>query len=137
MGLFSISEEESKYFDDKRSFIEVESCQIKEEFCSEHLQFINEKLRISRSYRVNKDFTQAVAEIRYAYFKTAEINSPVCLRCAELFRSTIIKSLESIQEELQSLTSGIFKAKKYKSDLELVSQVIAELKKGTANSESV
>jgi len=137
MGLFSISEEESKYFDDKGNFIEVVSCPIKEKFCTDHLDFINEKLRISRTYRSSKEFPQAIEEIRKAYYKTAEINSPVCLRCAELFRSTIIKSLEATQEDLRSMTTGFFKAKRYKSDFEFVSQVIDELKKGTANSESV
>lgn len=137
MGLFSISGEEGNYFNDNSDFIELVSCPISQEFCTEHLQFINEKMRLSHIYRVNKDFSQAIEALKIAFYKTAEINSPVCFPCAELFRSTIIKSLEATQEDLRSLTTGFFRTKRYKSDFEFATMVLNELMIGTADSEPI
>ena len=136
MGLFSISEEENNYFNDKENFIELVSCPKGEEFCTEHLKFINQKMRLSHAYWVNKNFPQAIEELRKAYCKTAEINSPACIQCADLFRSTIIKSLESTHKDLRSMTSGFMKAKRYKSDFEFATKVLDELKNGAVDSES-
>jgi len=137
MGLFSISGEEENYFNGNSDFIELVSCPTRQEFCTEHLQFINEKMGLSNNYRVNKDFSQAIEALKIAFYKTTEIQSPSCVQCVELFRSTIIKSLEAIQEDIRSMTSGFFRAKRYKSDFEFATKVLDELKKGPTNFESV
>lgn len=129
-GLFSISQKESNYFNDKEGFIELESCPLGTEICIEHLDFINNKMRISRSYWLNKDFLQAIEELKKAYHKTTELNQPSCLQCAKLFRSTITNSMEAIHEDLLEMTSGIFKAKRFNSSLELSTIVLSEFKQG-------
>jgi hypothetical protein len=137
MGLFSISEEENKYFNDNNKYIELVSCPTGETFCSEHLKFINERMSLSSTFWMNKNFPQAIAELKVAFYKTTEINSPSCSPCVGLFRSTIIKSLEVMQEDLRQMTTGHFKAKRHQSCYELVNSVLDELKQKTSNSETV
>lgn len=128
MELFSISEKESKYFNDKEGFIEIESCPVGVKFCTEHLTFINKKMRISRTHWLNKNFLLAIEELKLAYNKTTEINEPACLQCAALFRTTITKSMEAIHEDLQDMTTGFFRAKRFQSSYELAARTLKEFK---------
>lgn len=128
MGLFSMSIEEGIYFNDKSGFIELVSCPAEKTLCTEHLNFINERMKLSRTYWINKEFPQAIEEIKIAFNKTAEINSLTCKPCVELFRSTIIKSLEAIQKDFRP-RKGIIKIKSHSADYELATAVLAELTK--------
>lgn len=130
MWLFPISEKESTYFDDKTKFIELESCPPGEINCTEHLSLINKKMRKSRTFWLNKDYPRAIEELKIAYQETTELNQPSCMQCAELFRSTITKSMESIHNDLQKMTSGMFKARRFNSSLELGTSVLKEFKLG-------
>lgn len=130
MELFSISEKESKYFNDKAGFIEIESCPVGGIICTEQLAFINKKMRISRSHWLNKNFILAIDELKIAYNKTAEINEPSCMQCAALFRTTITTSLEAIHEDLQEMTTGFFRAKRFQSSYELATITLKEFKDG-------
>lgn len=130
MWLFSISEKESTYFDDKTEFIELERCPLEEINCTEHLSLINKKMRKSRTFWLNKDYSRAIEELKIAYHKTTELNQPSYRQCAELFRSTITKSMETIHNDLQKMTSGIFKARRFNSSLELGTSVLKEFKLG-------
>lgn len=130
MELFSISEEEGHYFNDSEGFIEMESCPIEATFCIEPLVLINMKMRISRTRWLNKDYEQAIEELKIAYQKTTEINQNSCLQCARLFRSTITKSMETLHEDLEKMTSGFFKAKRFNSSLKLAASVLKEFKQG-------
>ncbi len=130
MELFSISQKESMYFNDKEGFIEVESCPIGGMICTEHLALINKKMRLSRTHWSNKDFTQAIEELKIAYNKTTELNQPSCKPCAALFRTTITTSLEAIHEDLQEMTTGFFRAKRFLSSYELATITLKEFKNG-------
>lgn len=130
MGLFSISEEDCHYFNDSEGFIEMESCPIEATICIEPLALINEKMRISRTHLLDKNYLQAIEELKIAYHKTTELNQDSCLQCAKLFRSTITKSMEAIHEDLQKMTTGFFKAKRFNSSLELAASVLTEFKQG-------
>lgn len=66
-GLFSISEKESQYFNDKEGFIELGSYPSETEICIEHLDLINKKMHNSRSYWLNKDFPQAIEALKMAH----------------------------------------------------------------------
>jgi len=128
MGLFTIFERETVYFKDETGIIELESCHTGGIICTKPLSFINKKMRTSRTYWLNKDYHKAIEELKIAYHKTFEITESNCQTCAELFRSTIIKSLEAIHDDLLKMTSGIFKANRFKPSLELSSSVLAEIK---------
>jgi len=118
MGLFSMSVKEGNYFNDNCGFIELVSCPAGGKLCTEHLNFINEKMKLSRTYWINKEFPQAIEELKIAFNKTTELNSLTCIPCVELFRSTIIKSLEARQKDLQ-LRNRFNKRKSYSHDYEL------------------
>lgn len=130
MGLFTIFERETVYFKDKTGFIELESCPTGGIICTKPLSFINKKMHVSRTYWLNKDYQRAIEELKIAYHKTFEINQSDCQPCAVLFRSTIIKSLESIHEDLLKMTSGIFKADRFKPSLDMAISVLAEVRAG-------
>jgi len=128
MELFSISANEGKYFNDEEGFIEVESCPIDVMFCTEHLAFINKRMRFSRSHWINKNYLLAIEELKLAYNKTTELNQTPCVQCADLFRSTITNSLESIQEDLNRMTTGFFRARRFQASCELANRTLKEFK---------
>jgi hypothetical protein len=131
MELFSISAKEGKYFNDKEGFIEVESCPVGVMFCTEHLAFINKKMRFSRSHWINKNYLLAIEELKLAYNKTTELNQTSCMQCADLFRSTITNSLETIQEDLHEMTTGFFKARRFQASYELATRTLKEFKENS------
>jgi len=137
MGLFSISEEEGNYFNDNSGFFELLSCPGGGKSCTQHLNFVNERMKLSRTHWIDKDFPQAIEELRIAFYKTSEIDSPTCFACAELFRATIIKSLETIHKDIRPMTIGFHKRKYNSSNYELATKVLNELKGGMSSSETV
>lgn len=128
-GLFQIGKKDSKYFNDKNLFIELESCPLEGKNCKEHRAFINRNLRVSLNHLLNKEYAQSIEELKRAYYKTTELNQPTCIQCAELFRSTITRSMEHIQEDLQKMSTGFFKVKRFNPSLEQATKVLKEIKK--------
>ena len=137
MGLFSMSKVEGNYFNDNSGFIELVSCPEGGKLCTQHLNFVNERMKLSRTHWIDKEFPQAIEELRIAFYKTSEIDSPTCFPCAELFRSTIIQSLETILNDIRPMTIGFFKRKHHSSDYELATKVLDELKRGMSGSETI
>jgi NAD-dependent dihydropyrimidine dehydrogenase PreA subunit len=127
MGLFTIFEKSDVKLNENSESIQLENCPQGGFLCVEQLSLINKKMSNSRQYWTNKEFAQAIEELKIAYRKTYEINHSTCIQCADLFRATIRKSMEAIQKDLQDMTSGIFKANRYKPSLELVSTALKEI----------
>lgn len=127
-GLFQICKKDSKYFNDRNLFIELESCPLEGKNCKEHRAFINRNMRISLNHVLNKEYAQSIEELKSAYYKTTELNQPTCIQCAELFRATITRSMEHIQEDLHKMSTGFFKAKRFNSSLEHVNSVLKDFK---------
>lgn len=123
-------EAEGDYFNDNSDFIELVSCPGEEMSCKKHLDFVNKRIKLSHTHWIDKEFPQAIEELKIAFYKTDEIISPTCIPCAELFRSTIIKSLEAIHKDLRLMTTGFIKKKRLISDFELAANVLDELKSG-------
>lgn len=96
--------------DDK---IELLSCPHGSQSCKEHLLFINKNYSKALNYHLEKDYLSSIEMLKSAYYKAAELQESQCLQCSSVFRSTIIQSLENIKNELQGMTSGIFKKKQY------------------------
>lgn len=127
MGLFTIFEKSDVKLNENSESIQLENCPQGGFLCVEQLSLINKKMSTSRQYWTNKEFEQAIEELKIAYRKTFEINKPTCIQCADLFRATIRKSMEAIHQDLQDMTSGFFKANRYKPSLELVSLALKEI----------
>ena len=126
--LFSISEKEGKYFDDKHEYIELVSCHTDSSICREQRALINHKMLTSRKLWLNKNYQHSIEELKCAFYNTDELNQPSCIQCAKLFRSTITHSMENIHEDLQKMTSGFFNIKHYQSNYELATSVLKEFK---------
>ena len=130
MRRFPTLEAKGDYFNDNSDFIELVSCPGGGMSCKKNLDFVNERIKLSRVHWIDKEFPQAIEELKIAFYKTDEIISPTCIPCSELFRSTIIKSLETIHKDLRSMTTGFIKKKRFISDFELAASVLEELKNG-------
>ncbi len=109
--------------------IELISCQRGGKTCQEHRLFLNRGFNESESFLVNKEYSMSILTLKDAYYKTTELQETSCAQCANLFRCTIIKSLESIQDDLFRMTKGFFGTKRYQSSYELVCNVLEEIQK--------
>lgn len=97
--------------------------------CQEHRLVINRGFNESDSFLVNKEYSMSILTLKDAYYKTTDLQESACAQCADLFRCTITKSLESIHDDLFRMTRGLFGTKRYQSSYELVCNVLAEIKK--------
>jgi len=126
--LFSISEKEGKYFDDKHECIELVSCHVDGTNCAAQRALINKKMLTSRRLWLNKNYEHSIAELKSAFYNTDELDRATCLQCAKLFRTTITQSMENIHEDLHKMTTGFFSIQHYKSHYELATSVLKEFK---------
>lgn len=92
---------------------EMVSCSINGKNCKNHLSEINNSFLICNQSNQNKDFHNAIEALKKGFYKSCELNDPICLGCSNLFRSTITQSLENIHNELENISGGIFGAKRY------------------------
>lgn len=114
---------------DHQPKFEILSCPSNKKDCIPQLPAINQYFNDSQVHLLNKDYQNSIEALRLAYDITFEIKETACFNCADIFRVSIISSLENIQSELQKMTSGWFKANRYRSSLELVTQVLNEYKR--------
>lgn len=108
--------------------IEMLRCPNNKNDCIPQLPVINQYFKESQLFLFDKDYKHSIDTLRQAYTTTLEITDSSCDKCADLFRLNIISSLENIHSELHKITSGWFKAKRYRSDLEQVTKVLKEYK---------
>jgi hypothetical protein len=111
------------------SKIELLTCQEGGKRCKDHLVLINQKYSIAHELLSEKDYMNSIKALKDAFYISSELRETSCLKCAELFRSTITQSLENINLELQALTSGFLKKKRYIPSYIESCNVLEELKK--------
>lgn len=125
----SISGNKSKYIDESNPKIDLVKCHLNNSHCKKYLSEINQDFLDSENYRSNKEYNRAMEHLKSAFKNTFEKKENYCFRCADLFHSTLVQSLESIHEELQKLTTGFFRAKRYQPSLEMAENLLTEFKK--------
>jgi hypothetical protein len=108
---------------------EMVRCMREGKYCQEHRLAINKGFNESDNFLVNKEYSMSILTLKEAYYKTTELQETSCAQCAELFRCTITRSLESIYNDLRRMTEGFFGTKRYQSSYELVCSVLEEIKK--------
>jgi hypothetical protein len=108
--------------------IELVSCLRNGDECAEHRFFINRHFNDSYDYLLNKDYSRSILALKSAYNKTNELQSSPCVKCAELFRDTITKSLEYIHQDLYKMSKSFFGARRFQSSFELAKVVLSEIK---------
>jgi len=126
---FSFSEEETEYFKEKQSKIEVVSCPRKDKICQEHLLIVNKCYVESEHYFREKNFNSCIDTIKDAFYETAELTDPPCSKCAVFFRSTITASLENMRGEIEKMSSGFFGNKSYQPSCIKAADALNEFKK--------
>lgn len=98
--------------------------------CKDQLAELNQNFNISAVYHQNKEYEKSVEALSKAFSMTYELQEKTCAKCADMFRSTIIQSLENIHLELHSMSTGFFKSR-YKSSYILTGNVLNDFKKGS------
>jgi len=112
-NVFPLSEKNDKIVNGNENKIELLSCVQGSQSCKEHLLFINKNYSKSHNYYLEKDYLNSIEMLKSAYYKAVELQESQCAQCSSVFRSAITQSLENINKELQEMTSGIFKNKRY------------------------
>ncbi|MBN2636650.1 MAG: hypothetical protein JXR61_10300 [Prolixibacteraceae bacterium] len=108
---------------------ELVSCEQNGEKCKSHLSVINENYSEYDIYRQNREYQKSIEALNSAFRKTYELQDSTCVKCAQMFRSTIIQSLENIHAELHNMSTGLFRKKSYKTSYILAGNVLQNLKK--------
>lgn len=109
--------------------IELLACNAGTQNCKEHLLIINKCYVEANSFHIEKDYLNSIESLKNAYLMSCDLRHDSCLECANLFRSTIAKSLENINNELHRLTSGIMKNKRYIKSYKESCAVLNDIKK--------
>jgi hypothetical protein len=126
--LFSSSKKDSEHNREQQNKFEVLTCNVLSESCKKHLVVINECYIEANKYHLEKDYLNTIESLKNAFFRTNQLNENSCLKCANLFRSTITESIENIHGELQNLTTGLFRKKCYQKSFIASCDVLNEIK---------
>jgi hypothetical protein len=119
---------DSDYFRDNEDVIKLEFCKNEGDACKVQMRLMNDSLVLARKFIEKKEYKNALQEIKNAYFSTSELQDLQCLKCADLFRDIILKSLEKIVTDLKKLTRGFWGNKNYLFDLSEAEKLYETLK---------
>ena len=126
--LLSLTKNENDLANNFGNKFEIERCAINGENCKNQLSEINKSYLISNQSNQNKDYSNAIDALKKGFYKSCELNDPVCMNCSKMFRSTITQSIENIHNELENITSGLFGAKRYVNSYLMACNTLNELK---------
>lgn len=126
-NLFSMPKSDSEYISNKQDKIHVVNCPLKELKCKEYLSVINKNYKQSEIFHLDKDYQRSIESLKSAFYKITEFNELSCLKCAELFRSTIMDSIKNIHFELEKITTGFLGKKHYHQSYIFAGQILKEL----------
>jgi hypothetical protein len=113
--LFSLSVTDNEYFHDNQDKIEMIGSKKDHHVCLTYLPEINRLLKESDIYYRDRDYTRSIEALEKAYENTMELQNTECFKCAGLFLSTIVTSLEEMNRELQRMSKGLFHTDRYQS----------------------
>ncbi len=113
--------------------IELVSCPSQEKVCIGHLTAINQSYVQSEQQRKDKDFYNSIETLKHAFNRTNEMTDSSCVRCSELFRTTITDSLKNIKDELGMMTSGFMGNKRYQLSYIMADKVLQEFQSNKIN----
>jgi hypothetical protein len=89
---------------------------------------INLLFHESEQYQMNKEYQYSVMSLKKAFEKTYELILPVEQQVANLFRQTIMESLEIIHQELRRMTRGFFRSRRFERSLMMSEETLKEFK---------
>ena len=93
--------------------------------CTQHLAEINRLLSTARQSRLSKEYNRSIHHMEEALIFADRVQADRCLNCANLFRKTILTSMENVKDELEGMSKGFFKGR-YIKPYQYVSRLIRE-----------
>lgn len=112
----------------KDNKIELVSCPRNGKNCHKHLHEINNNFKESIIYQSEKNYLRSAELLKKAFGETLKLKGVTCTRCAALYRSTIIESLENMHKDLRRMATGLFLSNRYKGSYMMVDNVLIDLK---------
>lgn len=105
------------------------SCPREGNECKEHRFIINRDFYESQNYFLNKDYPKSILALKSAFQRTAELQKTSCFTCAEMFRSTITRSMEYLYEDLHYMSKGFLGKNRFHTSLQLADMTLKEMKR--------
>jgi hypothetical protein len=130
-GISSLLKADKNYQPRGESKIELLGCPYGGQNCKTHLALINNNYLESAKYQNEKNYLRAIELLKSAYYTTHELQKTTCTKCASLFRSTITNSMSDIHKELQKMSTGMFRNKRYHDVYVEAGNALRELNKDT------
>lgn len=112
-GYASLLNGDSEFEGKEESKIELLGCPFGGNTCKNQLAVINNNYSESARHQQEKNYQKAIELLKSAYYKTHELQKSSCVKCAAMFRTTITQSLEDMHKELERMSTGIFRNKRY------------------------
>lgn len=109
---------------DKNLKIDLLECSNGGDTCKNQLAEINKSYNASIYHQYEKNYLESINILINAYEKTKELKQHSCIRCTAFFRSTIIESLKVIHTELQKMSSGVLRNKRYQEIYETADNIL-------------
>jgi hypothetical protein len=119
----------TKKTSDSTNSIELEFCNKDGINCEQLRASINENLNSVRQFIEDKQYEKAFNISMHTYKETFNLNQKPCKSCAGIFRSVVYSSVQYAYADLKSMTSGLFKQKKYIPLRDLASDILVEMDK--------
>ena len=124
-----ILQSEKDYYHDEEDYLQLEHCPNGGTKCLRERAVINEYMQLSRVHIENKNYSEVVSSLKRAFESTYDLGFKPCVSCAVFFRNLIFNSLKKSEAELERMTSGIFRKKKYTYYLVQVRNALEEMEK--------
>lgn len=108
--------------------IELVSCPHAGRSCSKQLNGINKNYEEHLFFYDAKDYQNSIEALKKAFEETLDLRDNTCVKCAQLFRSTITESLENMCSDLRKMSNGSIKTRHYQF-YKMAEIVLTEFKK--------
>ena len=125
-NLFKLTVLDTEYLNDSQDKIELVGCKQVFKSCDSVISVINENYKEVERLRYDKDFFRAINTLKDSFDKTYKIQGKTCRSCGNILRSVIADSLENIHDELKSMSTGIFRTKRFQSSYLFAQETLTE-----------
>ncbi len=126
-GFSSLLNADANHPNTEETKIELLGCPFGGSNCKKQLAEINKNYLESARHQQEKNYQRAIELLKDAYYKTHELQKSTCVKCAALFRTTITQTLEDMHKELERMSTGLFRNKRYRDVYIEAGNVLEEL----------
>lgn len=128
MSSLYLENSKQNFSEDSKDYkITLEKCPNGGFHCQEILKLINDLFSSADQCIANKEYFKALELKEKAFITTSSIKNEKCLPCGNLFRQMIYESVQENSRDLEKMTTGIFKKKKYLPHLRKSREILANM----------